>query len=59
MSGPITPGAHVFIAYQTDPDPWLVDSIFGDQAAITRECDGMQSVMALSDLSLVTDRSTT
>ena len=43
-------GDRVYVAWQTDPDPWLVTGRIGDHVTVTRECDGVQSVFAPGDL---------
>lgn len=48
----MTPGDLVYVAYQTDPDPWRVTGRIGDQVTVTRLCDGMQSTFATYDLHL-------
>ena len=41
----------VIPGYQTDAtDTWVITGLIGDQAAVTRLCDDMHSVFALSDL---------
>ena len=46
----MTPGDLVYVAYQTDPDPWRVTGRIGEQVTVTRLCDGMQSTFATYEL---------
>ena len=52
----MTPGDLVYVAYQTDPDPWRVTGRIGEDITVTRICDGVQSVFAAYDLHLVKEK---